>query len=150
MTALATADELLAWIDEAHDAVEMLDGPLATTWLRALCAQPERVVPGERRTWYLEEAERLQKERVRDGFPQTEADAEAWRDRQDRREARILGLLDQHTAALSEAADYVRRTGVWAPRGATKPTPKRAPRKKGLSASDATLAALRAQRDEAA
>lgn len=116
MSALATAAELAAWFDDAQEAIDTMDGQLAATWLRALAAQPERPFAGHRRTWYLEEAERVQKERMRDGFPQSDADAEAWRDRQDRREARVMDLMDRHTEALVEAAAYVRRTGVWAPR----------------------------------
>lgn len=129
MSALATREELMQWFDDANEAVDLLDGQMAVTWIKALAAQPERPFAGHRRTWYLEEAERLQKERLRDGFPQSDAEAEAWRDRQDRREAAILDLMDRHTEALVEAACYVRRTGAWAtskpPRLVTPQKPKR-------------------------
>ena len=140
-SALATTAELMAWFEDAQDAVDLMPGELASTWLRALCAQPERPFAGHRRTWYLEEAERLQKERLRDGFPQTDAEAEAWRERQDRREAQIMDLMDRHTEALVEAAAYVRRTGVWATdRKATrvKPATKKA-RSKRVTAADLAL-----------
>ena len=140
MSALATTEELMLWFEDAQDALDLLDGQLATTWLRALAAQPDRPFAGHRRTWYIEEAERLQKERVRDGFPQSDAEAEAWRERQDRREAQIMDLMDRHTEALVEAAQYARREGIWSANGT--PTPRKAPkpaRAKRLSAVDLAL-----------
>lgn len=132
----------MLWIEDAQDALELLDGELAVTWLRALVAQPERPFAGERRTWYLEEVERLQREAVRDPLPMT-GDVDDWRARQERRETRILQLLDLHTEALVEAAAYVRRTGVWAPADGKKPklalvkrTPRIRPR---VTAADLAL-----------
>jgi hypothetical protein len=138
---LASADELLAWIGEAHEALDY-EIQISTTWLRALAAQPERHLPGQRRTSYLETADRLQRERLRDPFPADEAEAIAWRDRQDRRELRIAEALDRHADALVEAAHYVRRTGPWRRRGATQTAQKGQthPRSR-LSAANATLAA---------
>jgi hypothetical protein len=140
----ATAAELLAWFEDAQYALETLDGALSVTWLKALLAQPARLMPGQRRTWYLEEAERVQRQMMRDVMPM-QGEITDWRERQDRRESLVLTYLDQHAEACAEAAYYARLGTRSARPASTRPVAPRSAAKKTktrLSAADMALGTL--------
>ena len=104
----ATPRELTRWLDAAHAKVES-GKPLTVDDLRALVSTPERAgrTLDSRRTWWLEEAERMMKEQARDKMPSDAADLASWQARQDDRADQLESLLDAHADALQCAAHVV-------------------------------------------
>lgn len=122
------ASDLTRWLDAGQHALDHAQA-LTVDQLRALVATPD--TPGRdgthRRTWWIEEAERVMKTRVRDGFPLTgvEADVHAWQDRQDHYTNEIESLMDAHAECLGRASAV--------------PTVSRTKKPKRLTAADDAL-----------
>lgn len=115
MTAPTDAQALLAWMDDAHAAVD-LGHVLSPAMVLALMATPTQAAKGGRapagaaRTWFLEEYETMMRRQLRDPVPfgGTEADVQAWRDRQDRISADLAELAHMHAVCLGHARAFVR------------------------------------------
>jgi hypothetical protein len=101
------AAALLAWMDDAHAAVDA-GRALTPPMLLALAATPARGA-GRAHTWFLEEAGRVLRRQLRDPMPMTGPDAELarWRERQGRLDADLTHLLHQHAECLAAARAFV-------------------------------------------
>lgn len=129
--------DLTQWLEAGHHALDS-GHRLRVDHLRALAATPD--TPGRdgthRRTWYLEEAERLQREQMRHRWP---ADGSArerwwWQLMQDDRSDQIQSLLDQHADAMLAASA---RAGARPAR--PRATPTRSPKRRTAADDALTL-----------
>lgn len=134
MSAPTDAQALLAWMDDAHYAVEM-GHALSPVMIMALAATPTHAaasvgaVPTLARTWFLEEYERVAKAQMRDPVPfsGTDADIQRWRERQAMRSDDLAQLLHQHAQCLIAARAFVSGRPV----SRLRPAPGAAGGKKG-------------------
>lgn len=102
---VATPRELTRWLDSAHAKVDS-GKPLTVDDIRALAATPARTgrTLDSRRTWWLEEAERVIREQSRDVLPSDATLVSAWQSRYDHRADQIESLMDAHADAVQCAA----------------------------------------------
>lgn len=141
MNTKADAAALLAWMDDAHAAID-LGHCISPVMALALAATPT-TTPGRltdpttaARTWFLEEYEQMMRRQLRDPVPfgGTTEDIDTWRDKQSARAEDMAQLLHMHSVCLLAARAFVARkplTGPVAtltgqtPRAHTKSRPKR-------------------------
>lgn len=124
----ANAAALTRWFTAANDALDS-GAPLTVEHLKALAAMPDHPTPDKsaRRTWWLEEYERVTQQKMRDRFPDAPHEIAAWRDRQAMYDDRLEGLASDHADALNAAA--------------VRPKKPRTPKPKRLTAAQLSLQA---------
>ena len=156
MTTRDDAAALLAWMDDAHAAVE-LGHCISPVMGLALTATPT-VAPGRwsdptqsARTWFLEEYEQMMRTQLRDPVPfgGTNDDIDAWRDKQTRRSEVLAELLHMHTVCLLAARAFVARVPLSGPIGALTGRTRRATPKTRPTRETAAERALRAMQEAA-
>jgi hypothetical protein len=138
MTVSADAAALLAWMDDAHHAVD-IGHCLTQEMCLALVATPTTAAgtfPPSARTWFLEEYEREMRVQLRDPVPMAGStlDVSRWRERQVQRSDYLAELLHLHTSCLSAARRFVGREQVSTPRETARRTPSRSSRRAHLDA----------------
>ena len=136
MTTRDDAAALLAWMDDAHLAVDM-GHALSPSMCLALLATPTH--PTSRpfdattlpRTWFLEEYETRMRTQLRDPVPfgGTDDQITAWRETQALTSDDLGELLHQHTQCLAAARAFVARR-PFVPVSATQ-SPKKGKRRAG-------------------
>jgi hypothetical protein len=150
MSAPSDATALLAWMDDAHAAIE-LGHLLSPSMCLALLATPTHAAarPFDAttlpRTWFLEEYEDRMRTQLRDPVPfgGTDEQITRWREQQARTSDDLGELLHQHTQCVEAARAFVAGRPAVARRS---PLAARSAAKQGkprLSAADMALEAMR-------
>lgn len=132
MNTKADAAALLAWMDDAHAAIEMghLISPVMALALAATPTTPVGRLTDHTtaaRTWFLEEYEQMMRTQLRDPVPfgGTSEDIDKWRDKQAARADDLAQLLHMHTVCLMAARAFVARMPLTGPIAAlTGQTPR--------------------------
>jgi hypothetical protein len=114
MSAPSDATALLAWMDDAHAAIE-LGHLLSPSMCLALLATPTHAAarPFDAttlpRTWFLEEYEDRMRTQLRDPVPfgGTDEQITRWREQQARTSDDLGELLHQHTQCVEAARAFV-------------------------------------------
>lgn len=127
-----TPRDLTQWIENAQYALDHVKG-VTVDQLRALAATPDQARHDGtgRSTWWSEELARVATRKARDRFPNngTDADVNAWKERQDRYTDMMEDLADAHAECLVSA-------------GAAHSLPARTKKRRRTAADDALSHAL--------
>lgn len=146
------AAALLAWMDDAHHAVD-LGHALSPAMCLALMATPDQ--PAARaldaatmpRTWFLEEYERVMRTQLRDPVPFGGPDGliDTWRQKQARHSDDLANLLHQHTRCVELARAFAGHTpavSFAAPLAGVRPDAKGKGKPRRRSAASVALDAV--------
>jgi hypothetical protein len=145
-TQISDAAALVAWMDDAHAAIE-LGHCISEDMAFALLATPTTAgafTPPGPRTWFLEEYEQVMRRQLRDPVPfgGTDAEVTSWREKQTRRGDELAALLHDHTRAVASARAFIERLPAPARKRAERAARKGAAPRPRATAAEAALAAV--------